>query len=242
MNTKDRLLNVELADEKTYWETASETAWGKYLTARELRVLMGGLDLAPLSGGAMEVGCEGGRWSRIVAQRRGAVICTDVDPDVLEMCARRTPGARCILVDPDDDRLPAGEDELGFLLAYEVSQVTNSGWFITEAARVLQSGGVLVISHHNSASLRAVAYHVIARVERRRRKWPFYTGPSYAALRRSLIGEGFEVLHDEGMAWMPFSRESNSRLIPAATRLEAMLGLRRLPSLSPWTLTIARRV
>jgi hypothetical protein len=62
------------------------------------------------------------------------------------------------------------------------------------------------------------------------------------SLRQSIRHAGFKIEHQEGIAWMPFSRESNSRLIPVAVRLESALGLRHLCALSPWVLTLARRI
>jgi hypothetical protein len=43
------------------------------------------------------------------------------------------------------------------------------------------------------------------------------------------------------LAWAPFTRKSDARLIPLATALERVLGLRRLPALSPLIVVTARR-
>jgi hypothetical protein len=60
-------------------------------------------------------------------------------------------------------------------------------------------------------------------------------------MRRSLVRAGFELLHEEGLAWGPFTRNSDSRWVPVATRLERALGLHHLPTLSPWVLVLMRR-
>ncbi len=228
-------------EHQTLWESAAETAWGRYLTDAERRLLLRALDLAPPDGEAMEVGCEGGRWSRYLVERRGSAICTDIDQGVLELCGQRLPQARCVLTHTGSERLPAGDGELALLLVYEVVQVTDASWFPAEAARVLRPGGVLAFSHYNSASLRAVAYRAAALTGGSRSQHRYYRGPSYTSLRRSIARAGFEIVHEEGIAWAPFTRQSNSRLIPVAARLERTLGLRRLASLSPWVLTLARR-
>lgn len=62
---------------------------------------------------------------------------------------------------------------------------------------------------------------------------PMYSR-SYRSWRAALKRLGFETVHEAGLCWMPFSRESNSRLIGPAIALEKLLGLSRLPSLSPW--------
>jgi hypothetical protein len=65
---------------------------------------------------------------------------------------------------------------------------------------------------------------------------------SYGALRRSFCRAGFEIAYEEGLCWGPFGRASNSPLIPAFAKLERVLGLRRLTTLSPWVTFIARKV
>jgi SAM-dependent methyltransferase len=242
-SSEGALLAAEGPEVKTFWDGAADTTWGAYLTDAERRVLLRALELAPRDGDAMEVGCEGGRWSRYVVDRRGSAICTDIDPGVLELCAQRLPQARCVLSRPEDERLPAGDRDLAMLLVFEVPPVTSGTWFAAEAARVLGPGGILAFSHDNPASIRALAHRAAALVDPgRTTPHGYYRGPSYARLRQSLVRTGFEMIHEEGLAWAPFGRLSNSRLVPAAVRAERALGLRRLASVSPWVLAIARRI
>ena len=231
-----------MADTKTRWESAGATAWGSYLTEAHRRVLVRALGLAPGQGAAMDVGCEGGRWSRYLVERFTPTICTDIDPAVLGICAERLPQATCVLTGVADERFAVGDGELAMLVVFEVDPVVSAPWFSKEAARVLQTGGVLAFTHINPASLRGVAYRGLALVNRARREREFYRGPSYASVRRSLVRAGLEMVHEEGLAWPPFTRESDSRLIPAAVRLERALGLPRLVPVSPWVLGLARRV
>jgi SAM-dependent methyltransferase len=239
----ENLSSVPLAviKTKTKWEAAAETAWGQYLTDAERRVLLRALELAPRTGLAMDVGCEGGRWSQYVIENRGSVVCTDVDAGALQLCASRLPKATCVLTTPRDERLPANDGDLALLLVYEVAPVTNAAWFPLEARRVVGPHGILVFSYLNPVSVRAMLYRVVAFVDRRRRAGPFYRGRSYLALRRSLARAGFEFVHQEGLAWAPFTRLSDSRWVRVATYIERTLGLRRLVSISPWVLVIARR-
>ena len=67
-----------------------------------------------------------------------------------------------------------------------------------------------------------------------------YKGP-YTKWKRRVGEAGFQMVREEGLCWAPFGRSSNSRLIPIATKIEAMLGLRRLISYSPWVVFIARK-
>lgn len=49
------------------------------------------------------------------------------------------------------------------------------------------------------------------------------------------------MLKEEGICWFPFGRDSDSPLVPLATRTEAALRLRRLSALSPWVLGVAAK-
>ena len=174
-------------------------------------------------------------------ERRGSVVCTDINPEVLELCANRLPEATCVLARPSDERFPAADSGLALLLVYEVAAVTNAAWFPLEARRVLGPHGILVLSYYNPLSIRAMFYRAVSLVNRSRRAGPYYRGPAYMSFRRSLARAGFELVHQEGLAWAPFTRQSDSRWVSAAAHIERALGLRRLASFSPWVLVIARR-
>jgi hypothetical protein len=47
---------------------------------------------------------------------------------------------------------------------------------------------------------------------------------------------------EQGYCWFPIRRTSNSRMVPLVTELESALGLRHLPSFSPWVAFIARKL
>jgi SAM-dependent methyltransferase len=226
----------------THWELAAETRWGRYLTEAEQR----GLDRAgELAGGpatALEVGCEGGRWSRQLRDRGWSMICTDVDADALAVCARRIPDAHCILADPDDDMLPVADASLRLLVVFEVEPVTRQAWFAGEAARVLEPGGILVCTYYNPFSARGAAYRALVRVGRRQNHGSdYYAGSAYRIFRTRLRAAGLAPVHEEGLCWFPFRRRSDSALIPLVVRAEATTGLRSLPSLSPFVVLAAVR-
>jgi hypothetical protein len=64
---------------------------------------------------------------------------------------------------------------------------------------------------------------------------------AYPRWRRRLRALGFDMVSEEGICWAPFHRLSDSRFVPFLTRLEQRLGLRRLPSVSPWIVFVAQR-
>lgn len=110
-------------------------------------------------------------------------------------------------------------------------------WFATEAKRVLKPNGLLVGVFANRWSLRGYFHHVMARF---RNRFDFYRMP-YARWRDEIERIGFRLRFEEGICWFPFSRDSDSRLVAACTRIEALIGLRRLPLISPWIVLIAQR-
>lgn len=232
-------------EQTTYWERVSESRWGAYITEREQIALTYALDRLPL-GTALEVGCEGGRWSAVVRDRGWDVVCTDVDTNSLARCAERIPSARCVQVSSTDETLPVVTGEVDLLLVYEVNEVVESDWFPREAARALRPGGMLVCSYWNAFSLRGSLYRTLARMSSRsvdgiRRFQGYYQGPKYGAFRNTLCANGLEPVREEGLCWFPFTRDSDSVAIPTAVAIEGAMRLRRLPTLSPWVLTVATR-
>jgi SAM-dependent methyltransferase len=222
----------------TVWETIATTRWGQYTTEVVEEAIKTGTAMAGPPGSALEVGCEGGRWSRLLASAGWATTCTDIDPNVLAVCQGRVPTANCVLVSPDDTTLPCATGSMNLVLCLEVFPVMDSPWFAAEASRVLAEGGVLIGVAHNRMSLRgmfvrAKQYLTVGSHE-------FYN-VSYAEWRRRTQDAGFGISFERGYCWFPLGRESNSRLAPFFIALERWLGLSRLTALSPWIVFIARK-
>jgi SAM-dependent methyltransferase len=223
----------------TRWErVGGTTRWGRYLSSHEEAALRWADEFAGPRGCALDIGCEGGRWARLLTERGWEMTCTDTDREALEVCAARLPSARCIVVDPDRPELPVPDDSQGLVSCIEVHPVAMSEWFPAEVSRVLRPGGVLVTVAWNRASLRGIVADLLER-RRNGRRHPFY-GRTYRAWRRDLLAHDFRILRAQGLAWAPFSRTSNSPAVPIATAVERALGLRRLPVLSPWVLVVAQ--
>ena len=223
--------------EDTHWDKIARSKWGGYITEVEKRVILKGNDLAKKPGIALEIGCEGGRWSKLLADLGWDMICTDINPDTLAICQKRIPKANCILVRKEDTTLPCKSENLQLLLCIEVIQVLGNAWFMTEAFRVLQNDGLVVGVFKNKLSLRGYFLHLISSIKG---EFDFYAR-AYPTWRHQLCRHGFEMLYEEGICWFPFRRDSNSSLVLTCTQLERSLGLRRLPSLSPWIVFPAQK-
>ena len=84
----------------TYWERVASRRWGVYITGIEKHAILLGQELAGPPTTAFEVGCDGGRWSKLLAELGWTMTCTDVNADALAVCHKRVPDARCILAKP----------------------------------------------------------------------------------------------------------------------------------------------
>src|SRR4051812_31276704 len=81
----------------TFWEAVAESRWGKHLTEVERHAIIQAQSLAGKPARALEVGCEGGRWSKLLSDLGWEMTCIDVDPTRLAVCQERIPRARCLL-------------------------------------------------------------------------------------------------------------------------------------------------
>lgn len=225
----------------TFWEQVAQTRWGRYLTSAETAALeTAASSVQP--GTSLDIGCDGGRWSQLLAALGWSTICVDVREEAVELCRLRIPAARCLLAKSDDRSFPVADSAVNLLLVYEVPGLPSSPWFASEAARVLEPGGMLVCAICNPASIRGAAYRAFMLVSASRRRWPVYNGPPFQHFQRDLEAHGFSMLLKEGLGWAPFSRCSDSRLIPYFTWLEQVVGLRRMVRFSPYVVVVARRL
>ena len=222
---------------RSYWEQVNLSQWGSYLTELELDAIDQACELAPEGRAALEVGCEGGRWSVMLERKGWDLTCTDVDPEALAICRSRLEHGRCIQVSPNDVSLPGKNEAFSLLLCMEVFPVVHNDWFITEAWRVLEEGGVLVGAFLNLHSWKGLLHRSRASVLGRAQ----WYHRSYSDWRKQVRKMGFEMTLETGYSWMPFARNSNHPLVPVATRLEKWLGLRKVPAASPWVVFIARK-
>jgi SAM-dependent methyltransferase len=238
MNNKDRSVGEPSGwDVNTYMERGAKTRWGTYVSEFERRAILKASDLAGPPTTALDVGCEGGRWSKLLVDRGWRITAIDIGEYAISLCQKRIPSAKCILVDPDDVTLPCETKSQGLVLCIEVPTVIASDWFMEEAWRVLRPEGLLVGVFENKLSLRGYARHLIARVKN---EYDYYN-TIYGRWRKRLFRQGFKMIYEEGICWFPFSRTSDSPLVPVFTKLEQYLGLRRLVKVSPWIVFIAQK-
>jgi ubiquinone/menaquinone biosynthesis C-methylase UbiE len=232
-------MNIE-QDELTYWEIVAKTKWGNYVCEIEKETVIKANALSKRRTNLLDMGSGGGRWAQLLLNMGWTdIICIDVNPKDLNICSRRIPEALCVLADPEAHLIPAKKESIDLLLCIEVQPVVNSEWFIEEAFRVLRSGGILLTTLHNKFSYRSILHR--AGVIRSHEKKNTYYKISYNALRRNLSQTGFNIIYEKGFCWPPFSRTSDSGLVPLFTKAEKRLGLMHVPKISPWVIFLAQK-
>lgn len=228
----------QMSEPATHWERVATTRWGRYTTEMAEEAIRTGLLIAGQSGSALEVGCEGGRWSRLLARAGWEMTCTDVDPASLETCQLRVPGARCVLVDRLASSLPCRDHSVSLLLCLEVFPVIDSDWFLHEANRVLANHGVLIGITLNRRSMRGLFVRL--------KRYLNQTGHahysrSYTEWKQAAKHEGFTLRYERGYCWFPLGRASDSAWTPVFAAIERRLGLSQAVTLSPWVVFVAQK-
>ncbi|MBL8892101.1 MAG: class I SAM-dependent methyltransferase [Planctomycetaceae bacterium] len=212
-----------------FWEEYAEQRWGQYISAIEEKIIRFAHSQLVTPTTALEIGAEGGRWSKLLADLGWRMTCTEIDPVALAVCQQRIPDSRCVLVDLESRDLPCGNNSQDLILAIEVHELVEQSWFVDEVGRVLKDGGIFVGVFQNKHSWRA-ALNLKSMLQGTMRH---YTA-GYLPWKRNMMGRGYRFLREEGICWMPFGRRSNSIFVKPATHLEQLLGLRQLTSVSPW--------
>src|SRR5262245_13316584 len=82
---------------QTVGERVALTLRGKCVIAMEETAILQARNLAGRPAEALEIGCEGGRWSKILADAGWKLTCVDVDPEALKACRAKMPDARLVL-------------------------------------------------------------------------------------------------------------------------------------------------
>lgn len=221
------------------WENLATTRrYVKYTSQIEERIILKAHSLALGATTALDIGCDGGRWSKLLDDAGWRLICTDVSQRALHLCQQRIPTATCVLSSPHDSQFPCETESIRLALCIEVPEVMNADWFVDETFRVLQKGGLVVGVFFNRLSWRGLLHPCIAFLKRRSAYVYRY---SYSQWRKRLRNRGFFVVYEEGFGWSPVSKTSNSLLVPVVSYLEHSLGLGKLVSLSPMVIFIAQK-
>ena len=144
---------------------AEETTWGRYLANVEKSGILRGEALAEGRGKAIDIGCGGGRWSKLLADRGWEITSTDIDRHSLAVCQLNVPNTTCVLSESSDQSIPAATGSLQVVLCMEVPQVVEAEWLPHELHRVLSDRGIVVGVQFNLHSWRSAVWHLEASIQ-----------------------------------------------------------------------------
>jgi ubiquinone/menaquinone biosynthesis C-methylase UbiE len=211
--------------EETHWEKAAKTRIGKYLTKIETQFIQNALN-ASSPNTVMDIGAEAGRFSQLNPNIE--TISVDIDPYGLKRLRKKAPNT--IIVQADARRIPLQSETLDAITMIEVlDYIPELDQAFSEALRTLRPEAHLIVSFGNRSSLKA-------KLRRLRGKSYLH---AYNNVIQALKGAGFVVKKKTGYNWLPFGRMSQNSIIPFLAGMERVVGLRRIPSLSPWVIVHA---
>ncbi len=209
---------------------------GRYKTDRQLEFIEQALPRDPTR--VLDIGGGSGRLAIPVAAAGHAVTVLDPSADALELLEKRA-GGRIRALHGDLMSFD-GAAQFDCALVIDVVKYMFSSRLPDVFAKInalLEPGGTLILSEINRASWRNGLSVVLGR----RREYPFNIGSprDYAS---ALAAGGFEVRIIRGFLWMPFSFNSDARLVPVFAHVEQRLQLGRWTAQSPWLLIAARKL
>jgi ubiquinone/menaquinone biosynthesis C-methylase UbiE len=222
----------------TFWDKVNSGRWGQYLNGIEKEAVQRANLLVGKPGVCVDMGCGSGQWASLLEGAGWSLTCIDIDEQVLAICRRNVPSANFILTNASSQSIPTVSQGADLLLCIE-APVLDTNWFLTEADRVLKEGGFFVGVWLNSFSWRSFAWRV-RHLLKGNQGLRFYGG-SYGKWRKKLAKAGFDVAYENGYCWGPFTRESNSWMVPIFSKAERWLGLNHWAVCSPWVVFIARK-
>ena len=210
--------------EETHWERAAKTRMGKYLTRMETEFIFKSIKPSQTCT-VMDVGAEAGRFSLLASDKNATVIGIDIDSYGLKRLKLKTKDINVIQADARKIPLKDGAFDAIFMIEV-LDYITELDEALTECHRTLKSNAPLILSFGNKSSLKSQLRELRGKAYRH----------SYNRVMRSLSKTGFLAVRKMGYSWLPFGRTSESRFVPFLARLEKLLALRRIPSLSPWVI------
>ena len=197
---------------------------GKYLTKIETNFVSDSIkQTQPRM--IMDIGAGAGKFSLLASEKKANVVSIDIDSIGLKRI--KLQNSNIHVIKGDARKIPLRSEVFDAVFMIEVLDYISEGDEIfKECYRTLKLEGSLVFSFGNKSSFKQ---------KLRQLRGKSYTH-SFGRVMQWLSKAGFTVKRRLGFNWGLFGRTSENRLIPLSVRLEGILGLRRIPSFSPWVL------
>jgi ubiquinone/menaquinone biosynthesis C-methylase UbiE len=210
--------------EETTWEKAAKTRMGKYLTRIETSFVADSIaGLRPQM--IMDVGAGAGKFSLLEEENNGTVVSIDLDAHGLKRL--KLQNDKVHIIQADARNIPLKNEVFEAIFMVEVlDYISEAEKVFEECYRALKLNGIFVFSFGNKSSVKQ---------KLRKLRGKSYTH-TYDRIIHWLSATGFSVKRKIGFNWGLFGRTSENRFVPLFTGIEEILGLRRLPSFSPWVM------
>lgn len=225
--------------EDYYWDQYNATTGGLYLDYQERSIIDTFLDCyTPIL--CLDIACGSGRFSLPIMDRGVCVVAGDRDPVPIRKLNNKllklSNQKKSIFISQiDAEHLPFRDKIFDCILSLQTVGYLDLQCFLSECNRILQNRGWLLFNEANNHSYKAAIHRNIGSSSQ------FYRH-NYAEVCSILINNGFQVKEAVGMNWLPIKRDSDSRWIPLASKMEEKLRLSAIPSISPWVFYIVQKM
>lgn len=215
---------------------------GQYLLAREVEFITQSLGDKYTQNWLIDAGCGNGEISLQLLAQGYQVL--GVDNDLLALAAFRQRSCEVPLIQCDCLYLPFEDSSLDCIIAIHCFDHLDRLQFLCECMRVLSQGGLLIFDalnrHSYKLSLKRLL-HMNSIKSRPEFLEKYINVFSCREVQRALAGAGFDIQSVSGYGWIPFSVDSESRLVNQAAWIEQLLRLDRFPNVSPRILVAAQK-
>ena len=212
-----------------FWETAAKTKLGKYLTGIETNFVSDAIEpLEPHM--ILDIGAGAGKFSLLASKPNTTVVSLDLVSYGLKRLKLKNKDIHVIKADAR--KIPLKNEVFAAISMIEVlDYIPELAEVFNDCNRTLKKEASFVFSFGNKASLKQ-------KLRQLRGKSYLH---SYNSIMKNLSKADFKVRRKQGYNWLPFGRTSQNRLVPFFALTEMILGLRRIPSLSPWVIVHATK-
>ena len=217
------------------WDRYRDTTVGRYLMQQEYSFLQQLLSNVDKSYQILDVACGSGRTTIPLSQEGATIVGADLSFAALQSFQRRY----CVvpLIQSDSHCLPFPAQTFDCIVAIQSFEYFDSHQFLQECHRVLRPNGLLIFDFINRNNYKRLLMTAMGRI----RGLADVYKRDCKEVSEVLVDHHFQEIAKHGYNWIPFHRQSNSRLVEVMAKVESTLALQRLYALSPWLLVAARK-
>lgn len=219
--------HLRAVNSRPFWDMVRHTAMGRYHYEHEYGFIRRHMERARPPRRILDIACGSG-WMSEPLYRSGLKV-VGLDLNRLALAHYRQRVGNIPLVAADALQLPFSDNSFDCVIAIECFEYfPEYHRFLQVVNRVLTKGGLLIFDTLNRRSYKWRLKGLVGR--------PLtYPSPRVSCddVLRATVDHGFDVQEVSGYNWVPFTKESDSRLLPIAALIEKTLRLDRCYKLSP---------